>query len=284
MQTVPGPGWYSDPWQTAPRRWWDGQQWTGYTQGPMQPPVAVTPALPHARDDVQGGGIAIFGFIAAMAMSACGNGFAVYVLGAPKTSVTAMVGAVVGLWTGIACTAYIVTRRREGGTFADLGFAWPTGSEFGMGLGLAFLAALAAGQVATLLHNLLPQDDTNIKSNLFLAHPLSTAAILTIVAAVCIGAPIFEELFFRGIVQGVLSRRMTAGAAIVVQAGLFGCVHYQLGMSANEAIVRIGSIMVVGLFLGWLRHRTGRLGAGMVLHGTYNLIVVLVTIAALSST
>src|SRR5262245_43590718 len=127
MQTVPGPGWYSDPWQSAPRRWWDGQQWTGYTQGPMHPPVAVTTALPHARDDVHGGGIAIFGFIAAMAMSACGNAFAVYVWGADKSSVTAMVGALIGLWTGIACTAYIVTRRREGGTFSDLGFAWPTG-------------------------------------------------------------------------------------------------------------------------------------------------------------
>ena len=28
------PGWYSDPWQVAPSRWWDGATWTGYVSPP----------------------------------------------------------------------------------------------------------------------------------------------------------------------------------------------------------------------------------------------------------
>jgi membrane protease YdiL (CAAX protease family) len=50
-------------------------------------------------------------------------------------------------------------------------------------------------------------------------------------------------------------------------------------MTADEALIRIMSIATVGLFLGFLRHRTGRLGAGMAAHGMYNLLVVIATVA-----
>jgi membrane protease YdiL (CAAX protease family) len=177
----------------------------------------------------------------------------------------------------------MVTRRMNA-TIADLGFTWPTGREFGLGFGVAFLAAIAASRVAVFLQAILGDDGSTSKSNLFLSHRPSAAAIFVLALAACTGAPIFEELFFRGIVQGIFTSRSGATTAIVVQAALFGCAHYQLGMTADEAIIRIVSIGVVGLFLGYLRNRTGRLGAGMVMHGTYNLIVVLITIAVLSST
>ena len=35
-------GWYADPWENAPFRWWDGTEWTGHTTGP--PPYSPTPA------------------------------------------------------------------------------------------------------------------------------------------------------------------------------------------------------------------------------------------------
>lgn len=39
----PAAGWYPDPWQHAPFRWWDGVQWTGHLQQPQpQQPVPVT--------------------------------------------------------------------------------------------------------------------------------------------------------------------------------------------------------------------------------------------------
>jgi protease PrsW len=33
-QTLTTPGWYPDPWQVGPWRWWDGRQWTNYLTGP----------------------------------------------------------------------------------------------------------------------------------------------------------------------------------------------------------------------------------------------------------
>ena len=282
MQVQPTPGWYSDPWRTAPLRWWDGAQWTSHTyQASLQP--VVTDTLVRARTDVRGGGIALLGFVGANLLG-LGCALLAGLFGAPARSVTAAIFGLFGLWTGLAFTAYVITHRREGGTLADVGFVWPTGREIAKGFGTAFLAVIAASQVALALRALLPQEDTGIRTNLFLAHRPSTAAIIMLAAAACIGAPIFEELFFRGIVQTIFARDLGMGAAIVVQATLFGLAHYQLGMTADEAVIRIVSIGVVGLFLGWLRARTGRLGAGMAAHSTYNIIIVLVTIAALSST
>jgi hypothetical protein len=43
------PGWYPDPWQQAPLRWHDGQQWTAQTHNgvstPYPAPATVTDAL-----------------------------------------------------------------------------------------------------------------------------------------------------------------------------------------------------------------------------------------------
>lgn len=47
----PPPGWYPDPWQAVPWRWWDGTQWTGHwSPGPTPVVQTVSPAeLQHAH-------------------------------------------------------------------------------------------------------------------------------------------------------------------------------------------------------------------------------------------
>jgi hypothetical protein len=42
MTTSTGPGWYPDPWNVAPQRWWDGMQWTAFV-GPVPPPGGLSP-------------------------------------------------------------------------------------------------------------------------------------------------------------------------------------------------------------------------------------------------
>jgi membrane protease YdiL (CAAX protease family) len=276
-QSAPSPGWYADPWHpptSGAQRWWDGTQWTSASRAGA-PPAATTTAVPPV--EIRGGGLALLGFMGANALAMLAV-LAVGRLGVPLRSTGAQIAGLFGLWTGLALTAYAITHRRPGGSLADLGFTWPTGREIALGFGIAIVALLAASRAALLLRHLLPQENTSIRGDLFLAPP-SVGAIIVLAAAACIGAPIFEELFFRGIVQSVLRTNLGAGAAIVVQAALFGCAHYQLGMTADEALIRIMSIATVGLFLGLLRQRTGRLGAGMAAHGMYNLLIVIITVA-----
>ncbi len=282
--TVPPAGWYADPWHIAPYRWWDGRAWTGHVSAPASAPaytrpVGARPPLSRARDDIRGGWIALLGFAGALALSLI---FALIAIaaGGHKGTVPVMIAGQAGLWSGLWMSAYIVTHRREGGSLRDIGLRAPTGGEIGMGIGVAFAALFVEGHIVTLLRSLLPEDNQGIRSSLFVSRPSVAALVVTALIA-CVGAPYFEEIFFRGVVQSVLMRRFGVAPAVVIQAVLFGCAHYQIGMTANQAAVRIVGITIVGLFLGWLRAYTGRLGAGMVAHATNNVIVVTLTYLAL---
>lgn len=48
---LPPPGWYPDPWGTAPLRWWNGQQWTPRTRAATQASVetALPLTIPHSQ-------------------------------------------------------------------------------------------------------------------------------------------------------------------------------------------------------------------------------------------
>jgi uncharacterized protein len=102
---------------------------------------------------------------------------------------------------------------------------------------------------------------------------------VVVAAIVCVGAPFFEELFFRGVVLGVLTRRWGARVAIVVQAGMFALVHYRYGMTLALTVTTWSQIAVAGLFLGVLKWRYERLGPGMVAHGLFNALAIVVLLA-----
>ena len=101
--------------------------------------------------------------------------------------------------------------------------------------------------------------------------------VLTLILVV--GAPFFEELFFRGLVQGAFTNRFGARVALFGQAVCFGLVHYQVGMTAGQAVITIVTIGATGLVLGATRWHYEKLGPGMVAHGFFNAVVVVVVIA-----
>jgi membrane protease YdiL (CAAX protease family) len=285
---APPAGWYADPWRAAPYRWWDGNTWTHHTHGAYFQQWHPTPATarrvddgPRARDDLRGFGIAVLGFAGAMSLALIFQKVAAIVAADPQSTGVEVAGSI-GLWSGLLMATYVIAQRNNC-TLRDLGVRAPTAREIGLGIGVAFVALMIETRVVYVLRELLPPENRGIGSNVFVEKP-SGAALVAMAIIVCIGAPIFEEIFFRGAVQPTLIRPLGVGPAIFTQALLFGCAHYQLSMTAQQAIVRIVAITIIGLFLGYLRYSTGRLGASMVTHATNNTIVVLVAFAALWAT
>lgn len=83
---------------------------------------------------------------------------------------------------------------------------------------------------------------------------------------VCIGAPIAEELMYRGLLLGALRQRMGRWPAVMCSAVIFGLVHFQG--------VQLPGLILIGLILASLATWSGRLGTSMVAHAAFNAVTV----------
>ena len=86
--------------------------------------------------------------------------------------------------------------------------------------------------------------------------------LVGLVAIVVIGAPIVEELMYRGLLQGALIRRLNDAVAVVAVAAFFAAIHFRW--------VEFPGLFVFGLILGVCALRTGRLGMGILAHMAFN--------------
>lgn len=90
--------------------------------------------------------------------------------------------------------------------------------------------------------------------------------LVALVLGVVFGAPIVEEIFYRGVVQRALVDRLGAVVGIGIASLLFGAVHLSL--------VNFFPLSVVGAGFGFLAYKYGRLLPAIVAHMTFNLITV----------
>jgi len=75
-------------------------------------------------------------------------------------------------------------------------------------------------------------------------------------------APLFEETLFRGVLLPVLGARWGVAAGLLASALTFALAHLSLG--------ELAPLLVLGLGLGWLRLRTGRLAPCVLMHAFWN--------------
>ena len=84
----------------------------------------------------------------------------------------------------------------------------------------------------------------------------------------------FEELVFRGGVQGILRRTWGPGVAIVVASVLFGLVHWiALTGAGGSRVPYVTVAATLGLVLGYLYERSRNLVVPAVVHGLYNTVL-----------
>jgi len=176
----------------------------------------------------------------------------------------------VGLWIGLCGGALYVSRRLGSGRLAtELGLRlrWPdVGAGVAAGLLSSYvLVPLLYLPFAQFVPGLRRRLETPAKQNTGGAHGTFEVAVLFLLLAV--GAPVVEELFFRGMLLRSLARRFGSPAAIVASSAVFGLAHFEA--------LQLPALMLFGLVLGLLAHRSGRLGPGIVAHATFNAVTVL---------
>ena len=129
------------------------------------------------------------------------------------------------------------------------------------GIVLAFVISLGA----TALHT--PKIPTPFDQ---LANSKPELAIFAVTAIAI--APIFEELFFRGFIQPLLSRTVGVIAGVLITAVLFGSLHLMEYAWAWQYALFIS---LAGAVFGWLRARTGSIIPSTIMHGAFNAVSVI---------
>lgn len=95
-----------------------------------------------------------------------------------------------------------------------------------------------------------------------------SVGIALLVLVIVIGAPIAEEIFFRGLVMRSIAARYSDSIAVVGSAVMFALVHFQP--------LQFTGLALFGIVLAYCARRTGRLGMGMAAHMSFNATTVVV--------
>ncbi len=218
-----------------------------------------------------------------LAASITGNGVrlsAISQLAAPPAWYIA--SGLVGLWVGFFVAPVLAVRvRGSGHLVADLGIAFRPVDVVGVAIGIGGQVLVTLLYLPFVSHLKNFQAPTTKLTGGAHGGSFAVIAIMTV-----LGAPFFEELFFRGVLfkgllglLGATGSRRQAGAkagtialAVVADGLLFGLAHAELEQLAGLA--------VFGCILAVVALRTGRLGMNMVAHATFNLVAVLAIVSS----
>ncbi|MCX7806317.1 MAG: CPBP family intramembrane metalloprotease [Planctomycetota bacterium] len=167
----------------------------------------------------------------------------------------------------VAALLLAKARRLAWADAEELGFGGDP--RYGMAVGagvfiLSFWAMQAAGRLGESLWGAFggtePGPHPVVPMLMEDRHP---ATAVLVFSATVLAAPALEEIFFRGVIYGAMSRWVPRLLAAVLQAALFASAH------RNES--QFLPIFVMGILLAWLYERTGSLWAPITFHSLNNL-------------
>jgi membrane protease YdiL (CAAX protease family) len=232
---------------------------------PIETTTAPAPGLPGVMTAFVGYGVAVGLAIAVVGV--------LVALDRPGGRTAALVLSEIGLWGGLVGACVVVSRRRGTGSVIrdfDYRFRW-----IDLGFGLA--GAVAGRLVSAAFVAPLPVASRRLRDvdKSVLGDATHGAwAWVALIVITCVGAPLVEELFFRGLLQTRLVGRFGVVPGIAGASLLFGAAHL-INWQGPSTFAYAWAVAGGGLVLGTMRHLTGRLGPGVIAHAIFNALAVL---------
>ena len=231
---------------------------------PLGSPIRVAAAAPI---DV---GTAVVAFCVSWVVAQLVSSLVVGALGGGADVADVSIG-VMGAALGAAWVCYLLgmwvasDRAGTGNFLVDYGVSFRAIDAVGFGIG-ALSQLVVVNLVYLPLRSLWPDvftDDRLQENAKDLIDRASGGSAVLLVVLVVLGAPIIEELFYRGLLQRSLLARYNDGIVVVGVAMLFALVHFR--------VVEYPGLFVFALILGFCAMRTGRLGMSITTHIGFNL-------------
>ncbi len=250
--------------------------------------VEVNEWEPAPRESLKGINalsIAVIGFLVGYLFATIYVLVELTVTGAPANatatnSLGALIANLLGLWTGLlAAVIYASKKRGSGSLRSDFGLNRVVLQDVVIGVPIGILGQLV---IIPLLYYPFERMIPNLSEKL--SQPAQTITglghgfgLLILALFLAVGAPIVEELYFRGLLLGSLKYRfsrfpesVSSFLAAVISALLFGLAH-------GEPLQLLG-LAFFGLILAAMRLKFGRLGPGMFAHGAFNAVTLIALI------
>jgi len=109
-----------------------------------------------------------------------------------------------------------------------------------------------------------------IKEESYLIEEIASSLNIAFLFLIPLIAAISEELFFRGLIQGLLEKKMHTAGAILITSLLFSMAHLEY-KATNEVIFTF----LFAIILGYLIYKTKNIASPMAAHFIYNFIAIL---------
>ncbi|MBV8160343.1 MAG: CPBP family intramembrane metalloprotease [Acidimicrobiia bacterium] len=171
------------------------------------------------------------------------------------------------LWVGLLGAPLVASKRKGAGDLGqDFGFAFRWSDALvGLPIGVVCQLLLVPLIYLPFQHLVSKQDlEAPVRKVTDSAHG---AGFIALTIVVVVGAPIVEELFFRGLVLRSLQRRFGDVWAVAGSALLFGLAHFEL--------LQLPALVALGVILGVMAVANKRLGPSIFAHAGFNLVTMI---------
>ncbi len=180
----------------------------------------------------------------------------------------------VPLWAGLLGAPLWSTYAKGNRSLkVDFGLAmrW---RDIPLGLAAGFVTQLVLVVLISALYPLLGVDPEQVGTSAeeLTSSATDTLGVVLLVAIVAVAAPLFEELFYRGLWLRAVERRWGTTWAVISSSLVFGLIHFQ--------IYDLPALIGFGLVVAILTVRCGRLGPAIWAHVAFNLTAVVSLLAA----
>ncbi|HEX2040378.1 MAG TPA: CPBP family intramembrane glutamic endopeptidase [Acidimicrobiales bacterium] len=219
-------------------------------------------------------GDAALGLVLSTGLSIAFAGVWIDVQGGTRTSLGLALASLLGLWLGLAGVPVMAARRKGNGSVVEEFSLRVERSDVPLGVAAGLASQLVLVPLLYLpLRYLAPDFHERVgEGSEEILDTASQGGRLLLFLLLVVAAPLVEELFFRGLLQRALVRRIGRPApAVAVAAAVFGLVHYD--------VAALLGLVAFGVVLGVLVVRTGRLGPAVVAHAAFNAVTVVSYVA-----
>jgi membrane protease YdiL (CAAX protease family) len=171
------------------------------------------------------------------------------------------------LWLGLGAIPVWFAVKRGRGVVADLGLRMkavdvPVGLAVGVACQLLMVPALY-----WVIFKVIGVKDVSAAARALTDRATDPLSIVLVFLVVAIGAPLAEEIYFRGFAQRIFARKVAPHWAIVCSAAFFGMSHLQ--------VLQFPALFLFGLVLGYMAWRFGRLGPAIWAHVGFNTVTAI---------